>query len=78
MPDKQAEKEHRVNTVAIRAFHTLTSISYDDDELDARGLGPGHSDDDDDDDDDDNNEDGDVNKNKKRGDVSPSRRCVVF
>lgn len=32
MPDKRAENEHRVNHVAIRAFHTLTSISYDDDD----------------------------------------------
>lgn len=33
MPDKKKEQEHRVNRVAIRAFHTLTSISYDEDEL---------------------------------------------
>ena len=41
MPDKRAEKEHRVNRMAIRAFHTLTSISYDDEELEGLGLGSG-------------------------------------
>lgn len=30
MPDKRLEREHNVNKVAIRAFHTLTSISYED------------------------------------------------
>ncbi|GFR66136.1 hypothetical protein ElyMa_005550400 [Elysia marginata] len=39
MPDKKQEQEHRVNRVAIHAFHTLTSISYDDDELDDLDLG---------------------------------------
>ncbi|CAG5119837.1 unnamed protein product [Candidula unifasciata] len=33
MPDKRQEKEHRVNRIAIHAFHTLTSISYDDEQL---------------------------------------------
>ncbi|KAL8570651.1 hypothetical protein ACOMHN_039086 [Nucella lapillus] len=39
MPDKRAEKEHRVNRMAIRAFHTLTSISYEDDQLEGLDLG---------------------------------------
>ena len=39
MPDRKQEQEHRVNRVAIHAFHTLTSISYDDDELDDLDLG---------------------------------------
>nr|KAG5691491.1 hypothetical protein BaRGS_026266 [Batillaria attramentaria]KAG5703917.1 hypothetical protein BaRGS_008176 [Batillaria attramentaria] len=39
MPDKRAEKEHRVNLTAIRAFHTLTSISYDDEDLEDLDLG---------------------------------------
>ena len=38
MPDKRAEKEHRVNRMAIHAFHTLTSISYDDEELEGLDL----------------------------------------
>ncbi|KAH9491723.1 hypothetical protein Btru_030014 [Bulinus truncatus] len=38
MPDKKQEQEHRVNRVAIHAFHTLTSISYDEEELDERDL----------------------------------------
>ncbi|XP_059146833.1 uncharacterized protein LOC131934741 [Physella acuta] len=33
MPDRKQEQEHRVNRVAIHAFHTLTSISYDEDEV---------------------------------------------
>lgn len=39
MPDKRVEKEYTVNRVAIRAFHTLTSISYDDEELENMDLG---------------------------------------
>lgn len=34
MPDKKKEQEHRVNRVAIHAFHTLTSFSYDDEDDD--------------------------------------------
>lgn len=33
MPDKKQEQEHRVNRIAIHAFHTLTSISYDEEQL---------------------------------------------
>uniref|UniRef100_A0A0B6YVG5 Uncharacterized protein n=1 Tax=Arion vulgaris TaxID=1028688 RepID=A0A0B6YVG5_9EUPU len=33
MPDKKQEQEHRVNRIAIHAFHTLTSISYADEEI---------------------------------------------
>ncbi|XP_055886525.1 uncharacterized protein LOC129926448 [Biomphalaria glabrata] len=36
MPDKKQEQEHRVNRVAIHAFHTLTSISYDEEEFEDR------------------------------------------
>ncbi|XP_076441258.1 uncharacterized protein LOC143280485 [Babylonia areolata] len=39
MPDKRVEKEYRVNRMAIHAFHTLTSISYDDDQLEGLDLG---------------------------------------
>ncbi|GFO19381.1 hypothetical protein PoB_004588600 [Plakobranchus ocellatus] len=44
MPDKRQEQEHRVNQVAIHAFHTLTSFSYDDDELDDLDLGSDNED----------------------------------
>ncbi|KAK6179760.1 hypothetical protein SNE40_012046 [Patella caerulea] len=42
MPDKRVEREHRVNRMAIHAFHTLTSMSYDDDdpELDFQRKSP--------------------------------------
>lgn len=33
MPDRKQEQEHRVNRVAIHAFHTLTSISYEEEGL---------------------------------------------
>ncbi|ESO87622.1 hypothetical protein LOTGIDRAFT_166509 [Lottia gigantea] len=42
MPDTRVEREHRVNRMAIHAFHTLTSMSYDDDdpELDFQQSSP--------------------------------------
>ncbi|XP_070196482.1 uncharacterized protein [Littorina saxatilis] len=76
MPDKRAEQEHRVNTVAIRAFHTLTSISYDDEELEGMNLGS-DDDEDDEDDEEDDDEDDVTSRDRKSLDATSSQPLLV-